>query len=294
MKIARYFISKTLLIFVLTGNTFGQGMIVKSLPESKALVRMTASFSDNRDDPDFSVVYFDPNSTNEFDGQLDALKLLNTDLAVPNIFILTPSDVKISIKALPYAADTLYTVPLGLNINKAGDVIFKIQNIEGIFSEMKISITDNLTGATQDLLNSNEYQIPLDAGEYSGRFVLNISNVTTAIPEVVADIPEIVADIPEVVPELPEVVTAISENDRPSDHFSVYYANDILKTEIFNLGGRDGSLMLFNLSGQMLFLEKIYSEGHHEFIKHVKNGIYLASFNSGNTTTTKKIMVINR
>jgi hypothetical protein len=287
MKIVKYFVSKTLLIIMLTGNSFGQGMIFKSVPESKALVRMTASFSDNRDAPDFSVVYFDPNSTTEFDGQLDALKLLNTDPGVPNIFIVTPSDVKISIKALPYAADTLYTVPLGININKAGDVIFKIQNIEGIFSEMKISITDNFTGETHDLLNSQEYQIPLDAGEYTERFILNISNVTIVIPE-------IEADIIDIVPEVPEVVTAIYENNQPSDNFTIFYANDILKAEISDISGREGSFMLFNLSGQILFQQKIYSEGHHEFIRHVKNGIYLASFNSGNLTTTKKIMVINR
>ncbi len=287
MKIVKYLISKTFLIIVLTGNIFGQGMIIKSGTDSKALVRMTASFSDNPDAPDFSVVYFDPNSTSEFDGHLDALKLFNTDLAVPNIYILTPSEVKISIKALPYAADTLYSVPLGLNISKAGDVIFRILNIEGIFSEMKISITDNSTGTVQDLLNGQEFKIPLDAGEYTERFVLNISNVTEVIPE-------IVADIPDTLPEMPEVVTAISESDQPSDNFSVYYANDILNAEISDLGGRDGSLMLFSLSGQMLLMRKIYSEGHHEFISHVKNGIYLASFNSGNLTTTKKIMIINR
>jgi hypothetical protein len=287
MKIVKYLISKTFLIIVLTGNIFGQGMITKSGTDSKALVRMTASFSDNPDAPDFSVVYFDPNSTSEFDGHLDALKLFNTDLAVPNIYILTPSEVKISIKALPYAADTLYSVPLGLNISKAGDVIFRILNIEGIFSEMKISITDNSTGTVQDLLNGQEFKIPLDAGEYTERFVLNISNVTEVIPE-------IVADIPDTLPEMPEVVTAISESDQPSDNFSVYYANDILNAEISDLGGRDGSLMLFSLSGQMLLMRKIYSEGHHEFISHVKNGIYLASFNSGNLTTTKKIMIINR
>jgi hypothetical protein len=287
MKIVKNLISNTLLIIVLAGNSFGQGLITKSGTESKALIRMTASFTDNPDAPDFSVVYFDPNSTSEFDGQLDALKLFNTDIAVPNVFILTPSDVKISIKALPFSADTLYTVPLGLNINKAGEVIFKLQDIEGIFSEMKISITDNLTGTTQDLLDNQQYQIALDAGEYTDRFILNISNA-------VAVIPEIIAEIPEVVPDTTEVVTSIPDNDQSSDNFSVFYANDILNAEIFNLGGRDGSLMLFNLSGQMLFLQKIYSEGHHQFVKHVKDGIYLASFNSGNITTTKKIMVINR
>lgn len=329
MRIAKYFISTALPIIILTINSFGQVPDVKSGSGSKSLIRMTTMFSDNQDAPDYSVIYFDPKATDEFDGQLDALKLMNTDLAVPNVYVITPSNVKLSIKAVPYAADTLYTIPLGLKISKPGDIIFRLQSIVGLFSEMRITITDNFTGTVQDLLNNMEYKVPLAVGEYSDRFVLNITNADTVKPVVVTDTLAPVTDTTAVVTdttasvtdttevqtdtlvvvtdttvveteipgddiELPEVVTEISDIDKPSDYFSVYYANDLLNAEINNLSGREGFLRLFSLSGQMLYMKKIYSEGHHEIIMHVRNGIYLASFSSGNLTATKKIMIINR
>jgi hypothetical protein len=141
-----------------------------------SLLRLTASFSDNQSFPDYSVVYFDPKAKNEFDGQLDALKLMNTDFDVPNLYEVTPSGKNISIKALLYAQDSVYRIPLGLTIYRAGEIIIKIHDIEGTFSDMKISLSDRVTGINQDLLNKNEYKVFLRPGEYTGRFFLNLSN----------------------------------------------------------------------------------------------------------------------
>jgi hypothetical protein len=282
MKTGKYLALQTLLIIILTGNLFGQN--------NKSLLRFTASFSDNQDSPDYSVVYFDQKATAEFNGQLDAFKLLNTDISVPSLFILTPANVKISIKAIPYASDTTYTIPLGLILNKAGNMIFRIKDITGLFSEMKISVTDKSAGVTQDLLDNKEYQISLDTGEYTDRFILNISNKTTET----ADTTVIEPDVPEVIPDQPEVVTGISETTETSENFTIWYVNDILNVEILNFGGREGYISLFNLSGQRLFMKKIKDGGHHEFAGHLKNGIYMVSFSSATMTITKKVLVINR
>ncbi|MCJ7448506.1 MAG: T9SS type A sorting domain-containing protein [Bacteroidales bacterium] len=234
-----------------------------------SLLRFTASFSNNLSSPDYLVVYFDPKATSEFDGQLDALKLMNTDLSVPNVYVVTPNDRKISIKALPYATDTTYSVPLGLKINIAGDVIFKIRDIEGTFSEMRISLIDKVTSTEQDLLNNQEYKISLSVGEYKNRFFLNLSNSITDIPD----------------------------NFPGPDLFSIYYSQGVLKAKINNLQGAegaDGSIMIYNLLGQTLFIHKIYEEGYHEFNIYLKDGIYIANFISGKNKIAKKILIKNQ
>lgn len=234
--------------------------------KSISLLRFTASFSNNLSSPDYSVVYFDPKATSEFDGSLDALKLMNTDLSVPNVYVVTPNGTKISIKALPYAKDTTYSVPLGLKINIAGDVIFKILKIEGTFSEMRISLIDKVNSTGQDLLNNQEYKISLSIGEYTNRFFLNLSNSITDIPD----------------------------NFPVPDLFSIYYSQGILKAKINNLQGTDGSLMICNLLGQTLFKHKIYEEGYHEFSIYLKDGIYITAFISGKNKIAKKIIIKNQ
>jgi hypothetical protein len=233
--------------------------------KSISLLRFTASFTNNPDSPDYSVVYFDPKATDTFDGQLDALKLMNTDLSVPNIYVETPNETKISIKAFPYITDTTYIIPLGLKINQPGEIIFKIREIEGAFMEMKISITDIIAGKDQNLLNNQEYTISLSEGEYNNRFFLNLSNSITGIPD----------------------------NNPLSELYTIYYSQGVLKANITNLYGGEGTLLICNILGQIFLTDKIYTEGYHEISRHLKDGIYITVFTSGNTRVTKKILIIN-
>jgi hypothetical protein len=230
-----------------------------------SLLRFTANFTNNPDSPDYSVVYFDPKATSEFDGQLDALKLMNTDLSVPNIYVKTPTEIKISIKALPYITDTVYIIPLGLKIYHSGEIIFKLMDIEGAFMDMNISLTDKLANTQQNLLNSEQYKITLSEGEYSNRFFLNVSNSITGIPDFATG----------------------------SDIFTIYYSHSILKAEFNILQNGEGTLIIYNLLGRPIYLNKVHGEGYHEFNIFIKDGVYVAAILSGNNTTTKKILVIN-
>jgi hypothetical protein len=233
--------------------------------KSISLLRFTASFTGNLGSPDYSVVYFDPKATNLFNGQLDALKLMNTDLSVPNIYVETPIETKNSIKAFPYKTDTTYIIPLGLKINQSGEILFQIRDIEGDFVGMKISLTDTMTGTEQDLLNNQEFKISLVEGEYNNRFFLNLSNILTDIPD----------------------------NNPLSDLYTIYYSQGVLKANIISLEGGRGTLLICNLLGQILQTNKIYSVGYHEFSQHLKDGIYITVFSSGQTRITKKILIIN-
>lgn len=231
--------------------------------EGKSLLRFTAGFSDDLVSIDYCVVYFDQNATNEYNGQLDALKLMNTDFNVPNVYVVTPSGTKISIKALPYGTDTTYIVQLGLSVNKAGEIVFKLKDIEGTFSGMRISLIDQETGKEQDLLNNREYKISLDVGEYHNRFFLNLSNN----------------------------IVDISDLTKVADWININPYQGILKVNI-NLPYCEKSILtLHNLIGQTLFIYKINEPGYHEFRPIVKDGIYIVTFNSHNKRISKKIFL---
>ncbi len=66
-------------------HAFLKSMKADTLP----LLRISAGFADNGTPFDPAVIYFDSSATQLFDKNLDALKLMNTDILVPNLYSLT-------------------------------------------------------------------------------------------------------------------------------------------------------------------------------------------------------------
>jgi hypothetical protein len=240
--------------------------LTKSDINSRPLIRLTAEFSDDTVSVDPVVIYFDEKATDKFDGQLDALKLMNTDLMVPNLYTVGSDGVKLSISALPVISDTLYKVPLGLKINRDGKIIFKICTLEGNLADMDIYISDIVAKIEQDLLFDKDYRLDLTTGQYENRFFLNFHNNGTGITDYTVG----------------------------SDLFSIYCSHGILKLEINSLPGADATLIICDLIGQILSVKKFYEPGYYEFNPGIKNGIYIASFFSGTRKCSKKIFIQNQ
>ncbi len=228
-------------------------------------LRIVAGYSDNVDSYDPTVLYFDDKATFDFNGQLDALKLYNTDASVTNFYSISDNDYKLSINALPVMADGLYTIPLGLRTSRDGEVIFRVSASEGSFTGKMIYLSDVVAGVNQDIKPGNEYKIYLSASEYKTRFFLNLSNVATDIPVLPAD----------------------------NGWFTVYAYNGILVTDVELPEGENGIMTLYNILGQPVFIEKIYKTGHYEFTPGLKNGLYIVSCVSGNKRVTEKIIITN-
>jgi hypothetical protein len=240
--------------------------LIKSEIISRSLIRLTAEFSDDTLSVDPVVIYFDEKATDKFDGQLDALKLMNTDLMVPNLYTIGSDEVKLSISALPIISDTLYKVPLGLKINRDGNIIFKISTLEGDLADMEIYISDIVAKIEQDLLSGKDYRLDLNHGKYENRFFLNFRNTGTGITDYTGG----------------------------SDMFNIYCSHGILKLEINSLSGTDATLIICDLIGQILSVKKFYEPGYYEFNPGIKNGIYIASFFSGTRECSKKMFIQNQ
>jgi hypothetical protein len=229
---------------------------------SQQMIRLSASYKDDANSVDPMVIYFDGQSTEAFDGKFDALKLMNTDLKVPNLYSVLPDGSKLSINAIPVTYDTL-RVALGLKANRAGTVAFKLLNAEGTVTSRGITLFDAATGVRQSLLNGNEYFVTLSTGEYLNRFYLNLGSLTTGISEI--------------------------EQTNPG--FSIYSSGGVLKVNIEKLSGNNGKLIIYNIIGETLFTEKIDGPGYYEFSPILKDGIYIATIISGGTRISSKVYI---
>ena len=229
------------------------------------LIRLTAGFSDNPASIDPLVIYLDEKATPEFDGVLDALKLINTDLACANIYSVIPGGKKLSINALPFDDENTYSIPLGVRLYLDGNVIFRISQAEELIPGTKVFLTDLVTGEEHDLLSGKEYTLFLPSGEYNSRFILNLTSTPAGIDEV----------------------------PQQEGLFSIYSYRGILRGEFNILPGETGTLYIHNLTGSMLRTYRINDPGYNEFSPGLKSGFYVATFVTAKRKESKKIMILN-
>ncbi len=239
---------------------------IKGGKQEEALVRLTATFSDNKYKKDYFVIYYDEKADIEFDSRLDALKIFNTDLKVPNLYAVTPAGSKQSISGVSYTSEKDFYMPLGLKVNKAGTIEFSIEDVDGIYKDMRIFLLDKLTGTEQELGKNNDYSVSLAVGEYLNRFYLNFYGSTTGLPD-------------------PQPVS--------SNGFNIYSYQGTLKGEINTITGNRGTLIITNLLGQKVFESEILETGYFEFAPGLKDGIYIATYTSGNFRSSKKLLIKN-
>lgn len=237
---------------------------LKSLEiSSRLLIRLTTRFTDDSNSTDPTVIYFDNDAEAGFESDMDALKLFNTDLKVPNIYSVLTDGRKLSINALPQPGSEVLTIPLGLKLNRNGEISFKIRDFENLPVGTKVYITDAATGTSQDLLQNQEYKVSLTTGEYIGRFSLGIIGNATDIDDI----------------------------DASSGIFNVYNSNGALRVEIRSLVNGSGVISIYDLGGQLLFNKKVFDEGSYEFYPKVKTGLFVVRFTTGNIQRSQKVLI---
>ena len=230
--------------------------------KSLQLVRLAVKFSDDPASEDPAVIYFDSKATESMDGTLDALKLMNTDLNVPNLYSVSSDARKLSINALPYITSTPYQVPLGVKTYRNGTLVFSIKSIDESIASSGIYLYDAVTGINQDLLNGNTYSITLSAAEYLNRFYLTFGEIPTSI-------------------ELPEIRTSVN----------IYETKGMLRVETEFMTQGDAVLTLYSITGQPLVRKNFSVPGIYEFNPGLNPGIYIAELKSNRERYTIKIII---
>ena len=53
-------------------------------------------------------------------------------------------------------------------------------------------------------------------------------------------------------------------------------------------------IAVYNLTGQVIFTEKVYNTGYHEFNPGTFDGIYIVSYTCGTKRSSKKLFIQNQ
>jgi hypothetical protein len=226
----------------------------RDAPATVPLIRLNASVDGMPSDA--TVVYFDHSARVKFNTEMDALKLINTDPLIPNLYSLLDT-TKLSIHALSYETDT---IPLGLLSETGGTVTFKVQDMERIPAGMHIYLRDAKTNITQDLQNNPVYSLPIEKGKYENRFSL---------------------------------VFSLKDLNTSSETFNVYSAGGKIYVNFDLTDGEKGGVLITNMAGQVLFKQQVSGTGYHDLGPTFTSGVYIVSFQSKKGLRAKKVFVGN-
>ena len=224
----------------------------------RSLVRLTAGFNDDGSHADPTVIYFDDSATNNFNSNLDALKLINTDVTVPSVYSFSQDNNRLSIFALPTSVDITTLIPLGLQTATGGYVTFNARDIDNLPIGMHLYFYDTKTGVSQDIETTPKYKIFLDAGKYENRFFLLFTTKDKVV-----------------IPGYNGELNAYTDG----------------KNIFAYLTTANGQLVVTDVLGRMITKQALDGTGYHEVDLDVAPGIYFATLYSGMGKQTKKLFI---
>ncbi|SKC99049.1 hypothetical protein SAMN05660461_1349 [Chitinophaga ginsengisegetis] len=247
-----------------SARTTNLSPVYHRVSQTMPILRMSAAFADDGQTADPVVVYFDATASAAFEKTMDALKLMNTDPAVPNIYALSADSVRLSINAWPQFPDSTGVIPLGLKTEKAGWVTFNTVDIARMPQQLHIYLKDAVTGKTEELRQYAKYRVYLDAGTYENRFSLVFRNNGTTSPPASEPV------------------------------FRAYSVSGILYGYFDKVPGEKCRITISNLLGQVLWRQDITGNGQHVIGKQYSSGIYIVSFYTDDKVVSKKVFINNQ
>jgi hypothetical protein len=233
-----------------------------AMVQMKPLIRLKAGFVEHKHVADPLVVYFDERASDNFESELDALKVLNTDERVPNFYVLSGAQ-RLSVSALSTFTDTIAIIPLGLTTELEGWISFDTVSLQNLPYGVHPYFVDVKTGVVQDIQKQPRYWVMLPNGTYDNRFCLVFSRADP------------------------------SKHPFFGDVFNAWAYNGRLHLTLNMLSGGKGEVMITSTSGQTLMKTAVNGFGHHEIDAPWAAGVYIVSLVNSEGTFSKKIIIAN-
>jgi len=225
----------------------------------RTLLRLSANFSDNVFSSDPLVVYTSEKATPIFDGGLDAVKLMNTNEQIPNLYIVGVNSTKLVIHALT-KLETPTVIPLGLQTSRDGTITLNLRNLEQFPNNLHLYLSDAETGVNQDLQQNPEFKVSLKQGTYENRFSLRCD---------------------------PAKATLKAANE--ADIYLVYKSAGTMFMRIKLVNQTQGTLTVTNIMGQIISRKPINGNGDYELEGEIGNNtLYVACFTTKDGVYAKK------
>jgi hypothetical protein len=237
--------------------------------DDQPLLRLQAGFADETTVADPVTFYFSDDATKSFNKKLDALKLMNSDSIIPNLFAVSTDAEKLSIHALTTPRDTIIAVPLGLVTQLAGWITFNAKDIKNIPAGTYIYLFDQETGVNHDLQKDPLYRLFLPSGDYENRFFLKFSTKELDAP-------------------------TGNTNANAEGTFNAYSTGGRLFVNGNLASGEKGNLTVINMLGQVICRQEISGNIYQPVRAAFSSGIYVLNFSSPTKTQSKKIFIGDR
>lgn len=228
----------------------------------RMLLRLSAGFSDHSNVADPIVLYSNAGAKKTFDKERDAIKLMNVEELLPNLYAIGADASKLVVKALE-GLDNTTVIPLGIETLRDGDVIFNLRNLENWPAGLNLYLTDALTGSNQDLRLNPVYMVNLKKGKVENRFSLR-------------------------------AVASKDKVDANDDVYSIFGDNGALFLRIKLMNEQSGYLMISNTLGQVISRKKIDGNGIYQLDQLVPNVVYIVSFLTSKGTHTTKVQITGK
>jgi hypothetical protein len=233
-----------------------------SLAVPRMLLRLSAGFSDHSNSADPMVIYSNSGARKTFDKERDAIKLMNIDEQLPNLYAIGTDASKLVIKALE-GVDSTMVIPLGIETQRDGNVIFDLRNLENWPGGLNLYLKDALTGTNHDLKRNPVYTVNLKKGVVENRFSLR----------------------------------AVASNEvtgTNGDIYAIFGSNGALFLRIKLMNELPGYLMISNTLGQVISRKKIDGNGIYQLDQLNPNIVYLVSFITSKGTHTTKVQITGK
>jgi len=230
--------------------------------DDRKILRFAANYESKRTTEDIAIIYFDDQANRSFDKDKDALKMLNTDVLVPNLYSISTDPKQLSINGIPFPTDSITKIPLGITTLSDGWINFKAKDISKLPSNMHIYLIDAVGNITQDLKQNPTYRFYLKTGEYNQRFTL---------------------------------VFALASLEKPAEivekMFTIIRSGDRLDVKVNLPFNTKGDLLVTNMAGQMLIKKGVFEMETVEINPNVGSGIYVVTMISGKRKESEKILI---
>ncbi len=241
---------------------FDQEFLRTQVTDQKSLIRLEAGFkTSDRKDP--LVIYFSSYATTNFEKEMDAHKLMNTDLAVPSFYNLTENKKELAINAIPFPESRSYKkIPLGIKADKNGEMKINLASVENLSSNFNIYLIDHEKSKGQNLRRNPEYSFSTEAGTHNSRFELMFSEEEVTSPAIAFNEPF------DVEVEDGNVVVSLNLNEN-----------------------QEGILRASTMTGQILQVREAGGKDLVIFDGITSSGVYIINLQLGKAQHAKKVVI---
>ncbi|OEY71216.1 hypothetical protein SAMN05660445_01377 [Salegentibacter salarius] len=243
-------------------TNFEQEFYRSQITEQKSLVRLESGFKGaNRKDP--MVIYFSSYATPNFEKEMDAHKLMNTDPAVPSFYNITEDQKELAINAIPFPESRSYKkIPLGIKADQNGQMHINLSAIENLSPNFNIYLIDHVKSIGQNLSKNPEYTFNIKAGTHNSRFELMFSEEEVSSP-------------------------AIAFNEP----FDVKVEDGNVVIELNLEESQQGILRASTITGQILQIKEGRGKDQVTFDGITSDGVYIINLQVGKARHAKKVVI---